>query len=329
MIGGMISRLKNQILNRMVCSLKQSDILKKLENLGAGQADITSRMGLLEAEVEYILYETSRISSLQRYVISPMIHDLPIAVQTRKSFDFQWEKLPKGRWNLENELFRQEAPGYVCEFTGLNPEWFCGKKVIDVGCGAGRYSWALCQLGAEVLSIDQSDHGLKRTQEACKSFPGHRFMKVNLLETLDIREKFDLVWSFGVLHHTGDTYGAFKRIIPLVKTNGFLFMMLYGEPRRGRCEDYKAVNEYELWRRKTRNMNFAERLEAITLAMRDRRFTAHGEEYVEGYFDALSPAINDLYSWEEIESWLLQEEFSDIRRTVDSRNHHVIARKAV
>lgn len=325
MLNKMMARLKVKILNRIVNSLKKSDVLINIEQ---GQADISKKLELLETEVEYLLYETSRTSSLQRYAIAPIIHNMPIASQTRSSFDFQWEKLPKGRWNLENELFRKEAPGYVCEFTGLYPEWFCGKKVIDVGCGAGRYSWAMCQLGAEVLSIDQSEHGLKRTREACKNFPGHRIMKVNLLETLDIKEQFDLVWSFGVLHHTGDTYGAFKRIIPLVKPGGFLFMMLYGEPRHGRCEDYKAVNEYEFWRRKTRNMNFDERLETITLAMREWRFAAHGEEYIEGYFDALSPEINDLYSWEEIEGWLLQEGFRDIRRTVDSRNHHVIARKA-
>ena len=288
-----------------------------------------TKIALLEAQVAYLEYESSRMSSLLRYLAAPVIQELPLTKQTRESFDFQWDKLPKGRWNLENNLFRQEAAGYVCQFTGLSPEWFQGKKVIDVGCGGGRYSWALCCLGAEVLSIDQSLHGLERTQKACKDFPGHRIKQVNLLEPLMIDEEFDLVWSFGVLHHTGDTYGAFKKIIPLVKPGGYLFMMLYGEPRARRIDEYEAINEYEYWRRKTRNMTFDERLNAVQEAMDNNCFAVYGTDYIEGYFDAISPIINDLYSWEEIEGWLLMEGFVDVKRTVDSRNIHLIARRGV
>jgi SAM-dependent methyltransferase len=289
--------------------------------------DLRKRVEFLEVANTYLSYEVSRLSALLRYVSAPLIHELPFARQTRESFDFQWEKLPKGRWNLENEKFREEAPGYVCQFTGLPAQWFKRKKVIDVGCGAGRYSWALCRLGAEVLSIDQSEYGLQRTMEACKDFPGHRTMRANLMENLNIAETFDLVWCFGVLHHTGDTYGAFKKIVPLVKPGGYLFLMLYGEPRCGMIGDYMAVNEYEHWRRKTRNMTFDEKLRAVKKGMEKRELSASGDEYIEGYFDAISPTINDLYSWEEIENWLLLENFVDVKRTVDNRNHHVIVRK--
>ena len=117
-----------------------------------------------------------------------MIHELPLVRETKASFDFQWAEIPTGRYMLENAQFRQEAPGYVCEFTGLPPEWFKGKSVIDAGCGLGRYSWALCTLGARVLSLDQSDHGLQRTAAACREFPGHRVMKVDLLNELPLDE---------------------------------------------------------------------------------------------------------------------------------------------
>jgi len=296
--------------------------------------DPASRLTALEAEVTsqraviaHLELELSRHVSLLRLIAAPEINDTPFAQQTRASFDYQWEQLPVGRWNLDHPEFRKEAAGYVRQFTGLPAEWFEGKSVLDAGCGAGRYSWAMCTMGAHVLSIDQSLHGLERTRRACDAFSSHRVRQVNLVEALGIDEQFDLVWSFGVLHHTGDTYGCYRRLVPLVRPGGYLFLMLYGEPRHGQLDDYRAVLEYERWRRLTRNMTFDERLAAVREAMARREFMANGEEYVEGYFDAISPLVADLYSWEEIQSWLIRDGFVDIRRTVDTRNHHVIGRR--
>jgi SAM-dependent methyltransferase len=262
-----------------------------------------------------------------RYVAVAVVRDLQLARQTHESFDFQWDRLPQGRYMLENEQFRKEATGYVSEYTAMPTEWFAGKKVADVGCGLGRYSWALCKLGASVLSIDQSQYGLQRTKEACKGFPSHRIHHADLLEPLTVGETFDLVWCYGVLHHTGDTYRAFKNIVPLVRPGGYLFLMIYGEPRWGIASDYAAVNEYEDWRRKTRNMDLQGKLEAIRKGMNEKKFSVIGEEHIHGYFDAIAPAINDLYPWEEVEGWLLETGFQNMKRTVDTRNHHVIAQK--
>ncbi|CAA7619100.1 conserved hypothetical protein [Magnetospirillum sp. LM-5] len=288
---------------------------------------VEKRLSMLEAQVEYLEYELSRNVSLLRYLSAPVINDLPYARQTRSSFDFQWDLLPPGRYNLDNEEFRKDAAGYVCQFTGLPAEWFQGKKVIDVGCGAGRYSWAMSTMGAEVLSVDQSKHGLERCAMACADYPTHRTRQIDLLQPFDINEQFDLVWSFGVLHHTGDTYGAFSRVHPLVKPGGYIFMMIYGEPRQGYIDDYRAVAEYECWRRKTRNMGLSERLDAVNEAMAQQKFLVNGPLHIEGYFDAISPLVADLYSFAEIESWLIEAGFCDIRQTVDTRNLHISARK--
>lgn len=291
-------------------------------------ADLKAEIAELREMVDYLLYENSRMSALLRYVVAPVVKDLPIVQQTRQSFDFQWNKIPTGRFMLGNKDFEQEAPGYVCQFTELPADWFRGKKVVDIGCGAGRYSWALATLGAEVLSLDQSDHALQETARACAAFPGHRTQQIDLLKPLPVDEQFDLVWCFGVLHHTGDTYGAFRNILPLVKPDGYLFMMLYGEPRKGYQDDFSAVNEYEIWREKTRNMTLDERLNEVRKGMEEHAFMVNGEEYINGYFDAISPTINDLYRWDEIEGWLIRAGFTDIKRTVDTRNHHVIAKKS-
>ena len=271
--------------------------------------------------------EVSRLSSLTRHLVALIHKEWPDVNQTKNSFDYQWQNLPHGRHNLENEQFRNEATENVCKFTALPLDWFKGKKVVDVGCGAGRYSWALCKLGAHVLSLDQSSMGIKVTKEACSEFSNHRVLKADLTVSLNIDEVFDLVWCAGVLHHTGDTYTAFKNIVPLVKPGGLMFIMLYGEPRRDTISDYEEINEYVYWRKMIRHLNYDEKLEAIVGAMKEGKLRGRGVEHIHGYFDALSPSINDLYSWEEICCWLKDEGFCDIERTQDNRNHFVIAKK--
>ena len=285
------------------------------------------RIAYLEDVVRYLDHQVTQQAAIIRYLAAPVIADFPQVRETKASFDFQWAEIPTGRFMLENEQFRKEAAGYVCEFTGLPREWFAGKSVIDAGCGLGRYSWALCTLGARVLSLDQSDAGLARTAEACKEFPGHRTMKVDLLHELPLTEQVDLVWSFGVLHHTGDTYGAFQHVARWVKPGGMIYLMLYGKPREGHASDYAEIVEYDDWRRKTRNMDLGEKLAAVTAHMKAGGFRVLGEEHIHGYFDAVSPPINDLYTFEEVESWLLAAGFTGVTQTVKTRNLHIVARR--
>ncbi len=283
---------------------------------------------LMKAKIDYLEYQVSNLSSLVRLMIDDLKMENPYSRQTRDSFNFQWGNIPESRHLLSNEQFRREAPDNICLFTGLDRNWFAGKRVIDIGCGAGRYSWAMAKLGAEVTSADQSDKGLQEVQNACSEFPSHKTMKINLLEELPKElGQYDLVWSFGVLHHTGNTFGAFKKIVPLVKDGGYLFLMIYGEPRYDILTEYEEVNEYEFWRHKTRNMSMNETLEAIKTGMRNKQFRINGEEYVHGYFDAISPKINDLHRPEEIIGWFQQYGFKDIKIPLASRNIFIIGRR--
>lgn len=282
-------------------------------------ADSTSAA---HAEIlRFLLHETSALRRHVRHLIAENRHYRTLIEQTANSFDYQWQELPEGMHLESNPEFQKAACQYVCQFAQLGDGWFADRKVLDAGCGNGRYSLAMARLGARVTAIDLSANGIAHLQVAARAedLDIHAFPH-NVLQPIPLPEQsFDLVWSFGVLHHTGDTYTGFRNLCPLVRDGGYLFLMLYGEPRFDMPADFTELNNYERLRRAASNKPFEEILEVLK---EDPVVTD-----LHGWFDAVAPTINDLYSFEEVEGWLVREGFADIRRTFPNRNLFIRARR--
>jgi SAM-dependent methyltransferase len=294
-----------------------------LEEFDPSQCDEPTRQRLLEAKVAYLLDEVSGLRSLVRHLVAERLEQLPIAGHTRASFDYQWRSLPEGHAMLSNPEFKAQVPQQLCQYTDLPADWFCGKKVLDAGCGQGRWTYGFGTLGvATCVSFDISEAGVARTTEIAGAFDGRvQVLRKNILQDLELPAEFDLVWCFGVLHHTGDTYRGFQNIAKCVKPGGFLFVMIYGEPRAGYPDDYSYYHQMFDMRSRLRNMPFDDKVRAIE--------QKYGKEFLHGYFDAISPAINDLYRWDELVGWYQAAGFTDIKRTAPITNHCMIGRRRV
>lgn len=273
----------------------------------------------INQQLRYLRLEVSKLSSIARYLVADRINNLPIYMKSMQSFDYQWKGTEDGDWIATRPELKKTEPLKVLEYTKLQPEWFKNKRVLDAGCGSGRFSWSMASLGANVVAVDQSISGVTHTKAACAEF-GDRVQvyQHDLKEPLTISDPFDLVWSFGVLHHTGDTFTAFKNIARHVRPGGHIFLMLYGEPDGTDIGTFAYYAEVEELRRQTAGMSFPERYEFLSKIKGDQ---------VGGWFDAVSPAINDTYSFYEITTWLQNEGFTDIKRTLSHPNHHVVARR--
>lgn len=115
----------------------------------------------------------------------------------------------------------------------LGVETLAGKTFLDIGSGSGLFSLAAKNLGASVLSFDFDEASVWCTVKV-----KHRFYESDndwkvvqgsvldeeFLTTLD---KYDYVYSWGVLHHTRDMWKALDNVIDLVKPNGVLCIALY------------------------------------------------------------------------------------------------------
>lgn len=119
------------------------------------------------------------------------------------------------------------------ERTGFDLARAQSERVIDVGCGGGRYSVALRRLGfAEVVGVDWSTEAIEtanaRIAEAGISNVSYR--RANVLELPFGDAEFDVVFSNGVLHHTLDTQRGLNELRRVVRPGGRAWIYLYGRP---------------------------------------------------------------------------------------------------
>ena len=88
-----------------------------------------------------------------------------------------------------------------------------GKSFIDIGSGSGIHSLAALNSGvATLLAVDYDKNSVHSTESLIKEHYNIQDMKVSIFEedilNPTISDKFDVVYSWGVLHHTGDMWMA-------------------------------------------------------------------------------------------------------------------------
>jgi 2-polyprenyl-6-hydroxyphenyl methylase/3-demethylubiquinone-9 3-methyltransferase len=109
------------------------------------------------------------------------------------------------------------------------------KSFLDIGCGSGLFSLAAKRLGGHINSIDFDPHSVKCAKYLKEKFYNNsNDWKIEQGSVLDIEymkslTKCDIVYSWGVLHHTGKMSLALENAIIPLKLNGLLFIAIYND----------------------------------------------------------------------------------------------------
>ena len=120
----------------------------------------------------------------------------------------------------------------------LGLESLAGMSFIDVGCGSGLFSLVARRLGARVYSFDYDPQSVACARELrqryFRSDPNWNIQEGSVLDTAYLAQlgQFDIAYSWGVLHHTGRMWQALTNLIPIVKSNGLLFIAIYNDAGR-------------------------------------------------------------------------------------------------
>ncbi|MHA1337168.1 MAG: class I SAM-dependent methyltransferase [Promethearchaeota archaeon] len=148
------------------------------------------------------------------------------------SFGKNWQKFLE-KISVEN---LEEAKLSITEFLGLKD--LTNKTFLDIGCGSGLFSLAAFKLKAKkIVSFDVDPFSVKCCKYLHKkeNYPKNwTIYKGSILDNNFISKlgKFDIVYAWGVLHHTGDMWKAIKNSAKLVNNGGYYYIAIYNKVNR-------------------------------------------------------------------------------------------------
>lgn len=166
----------------------------------------------VETSDEYIDDRIYEITGIRDYILTQE-HGAAAEKVARQS----------GRWDRAE---RRGVGGRLYLEPKFSVDDFRGKRCLDVGCGAGRWTRAMLALGGDVKSIDVSEAGLNSTRRFNKDVEQLGLFDLGEARP-DLKQAFDFTLCWGVIMCTHDPRLAFEKVASTVKPGGSLYIMVY------------------------------------------------------------------------------------------------------
>ena len=157
----------------------------------------------------------------------PILRSIPRFVPVDSysgSFGFQWNRFR--RTQLDSHTGLPLSRDRLLFSSGWDERELAGRRVIDIGCGAGRFAEAALAMGAEVVALDYSS-AVEATYANLAPHPRLHVVQGDVYSLPFPPETFDFAYCLGVLQHTPDVRRSFVSIPPLVKKGGGVAVDVY------------------------------------------------------------------------------------------------------
>lgn len=203
---------------------------------------------------------------------------------------------------------RYTVESHILKFADF--ESWSGKRVFDAGVGIGTDTTSFALAGALVTGVDLSPTSLGIAQRQVSRYHcGHRvILKQASLEDLrSEQDNFDLVWSFGVVHHTPHPEVALQQLRKRLRPGGRLKMMVYSRYSTKRL--YFAMRDPRLLWSDQRMATYSEAQQGcpVTYLLSRRRWrqmlTDAGFSHIRMHTDHIFPYSIPAYKQGRLEKW--------------------------
>ncbi len=153
-------------------------------------------------------------------VVAWLLRGIPRFVEDShlESFGLQWTTFDVAHEDEDRRTFEAK--------TGMRLESLRGQRILDAGCGGGRYAQVCAKAGGLVTAVDHS-RAVDKAMELCRELPAIRFVQADLKHLPLAPAGFDFVFSIGVMHHDVSTRDVFDAVSRMVRPGGRYSVWLY------------------------------------------------------------------------------------------------------
>lgn len=135
-------------------------------------------------------------------------------------FGYEW-----GRYADILPVYEEQFRRWTCH---LSPEDWRGASFLDVGCGMGRNSvWPMTYGACAGVAVDIEERSLANARRNLAAFPSVDVLRASAYD-LPFEDRFDTVFSIGVIHHLAEPERALQRMVRAAKPGGRVLIWVYG-----------------------------------------------------------------------------------------------------
>lgn len=191
----------------------------------------------------------------------PIVRGIPRFVEGTTytdSFGMQWNRF------RDVQVDADTGGSHSTDRFDTETEWdkdtLKGKRVLDAGCGAGRFAEVAAARGAELVAIDYSS-AIDATARTLGAYPNVDLVQGSILAPPFRKGVFDFAYCIGVVQHTPSPEGAVGEVVKLVRPGGSFCFTIYAR------QPWTKLNAKYLWRPITRRLPQEMLLKAIQTVM--------------------------------------------------------------
>lgn len=142
------------------------------------------------------------------------------------SFGLQWNRFAKTQ--LDSVTGRSYSRNRFENEVKWDKSWAKGKRVLDAGCGAGRFAEVSAGLGCNLVALDMSS-AIDAAKANLSAFRNIDFVQADLLNLPFRRSAFDGLYCIGVLQHTPDPYAVLRLLLGILSPQGRFAFTIYAK----------------------------------------------------------------------------------------------------